>query len=509
MGKTSSNIDEAIAAEKLKQEQEKTKQIAADREKAEALAKQEQEKAKQEQEKTKQFTEETAAKTKILAEETIKAKGIATQAVNAAEQIAIVTKNKRRLGWFGVGIVALLGADYFWNGNEWVIHQRIKYKLTRQSTSNLKPIPSVTIPRRQTPLIPMFKPTLLLGESGTGKSTLFAMLARKCIEDKVPNIYISVRGNTNKQVPNVEKLHSVERLNVMANQVLQEIGYPTRDPFITTFVKSIRAIRFGTATIESEAKPESLTVSRFQVAFNSLFKVCKEIRDERKAKGFSDLEAAPVILMDEVHDLMKDSKLANVGGREMFETLTTQLVVEGVTNNCIRSVIAGSDGQLAFDANYTHMKSNRLIRYYLQDPNESDVKVALKAKGYTEEECNQVISFCGTRLRILEDILLPENKVEIANFLRATKDIAVTDYKTFFKTIENEGDKQMVVKILDTIYEGKMNVDIEELPEPVQQGEYTTVFYLTPDSRLHFQSQSMRNTWPHYKTEHLQKKQLK
>ena len=174
---------EAIAVEKLKQEQGKTKQI-------EAIAKQEQEKAKQEQEKAKQFAEETKAKHSEAAERikqstigTTKAEGLAIQEVNKAKQIDVVTKNIRRVGWFGAGVVFLFGLDYLWNGNEWVIRQRIKHKLYR-GHFKLYPSPIVTFtPSNPKKLDITFIPTVLLGPTGCGKSTLLSNICLISVND--------------------------------------------------------------------------------------------------------------------------------------------------------------------------------------------------------------------------------------------------------------------------------------------------------------------------------------
>jgi hypothetical protein len=514
---SSSTLSDALITEKLKQEQLNTQAKKLKLEALEEHAKQEQlntqakklqleEHAKQEQlklealeEHAKQERMKTYAATNAVARE--QADRDAREAHKTQLAIAV-----------GLGLVGL-AADYWYNGSTQAIRWRMRKALTSGSfMKNLKLPPAIPFNTYQAKLVPTFLPTMLIGPTGCGKSTLLSMIARELLAAKQPVLYLSIRGDVSQDprttkddqptaVPSEEEKRSnaILRMNSVTTKLLDEMGYPRRDPLILPFLKIFRRIRYGEA--EVELAPNQKTVSRFKDAFACFFEVCREIRDERLSQGHSLPSSAPSLLLDEVHDLIRDERLAMVGGKEMFNTLAIYLVTEGVNKETVRTVMAGSNGKLVLDANETTLGSRAPGRYRLKDPKESDVIAALKTKGYTDEACKKLVGFLGTRLRLYDSIFKTETPGSVDAIIEACTTNAETSYANFFKKFPDPHIRRAVVTFVDLIYEtGAVNID--KAPWQLKQIDFSKVLFMEHDGDLLFQSEIMRNLWPQIKAEY-------
>jgi hypothetical protein len=75
--------------------------------------------------------------------------------------------------------------------------------------------------------------------------------------------------------------------------------------------------------------------------------VSEELQRERQ-RTMDPLDAAPMLLFDEVQDLVKDARLARAGGRLILSVLGTLLVSYGVDRRAVRAMVTGSSAEVAF-----------------------------------------------------------------------------------------------------------------------------------------------------------------
>jgi hypothetical protein len=276
------------------------------------------------------------------------------------------------------------------------------------------------------------------------------------------------------------------------------MGYPVRDPIILPFLRRINRITIGETSVESQPKEENKIVSRFSKAVTCLFDVCNEIRNERLTAGYTLEKSAPSLLLDEVHDLIRDERLAKVGGRAMFKTLGTKLVSEGVSNEVVRSVIAGSNGKLALEVDGSTVGNRVGNQYRLEDPKEKDLIEALKAKGFTDADCERLINFCGTRLRLYDRIFKYELPATVDSIIDRWTKKGKTSYSKFFSKITDSVFRKTVIQLIDIIYKGGL-IKLENLPPQMQQIDFGKIIFIEDDGKLIFQSKVIKNLWPEMK----------
>jgi len=285
-------------------------------------------------------------------------------------------------------------------------------------------------------------------------------------------------------------------MNKIAAQVFEQIGFPTRKPLISylnnlpLFFKTL----FTNTKVQYDLEVQTKT--RFEYALKCLFKVCADIRNDRFNTGnYTEEESAVTLLFDEVHDLVKDSKLKSIGGDEIFAYLTESLASYGVNAGYIRSVIAGSSGQLCTDVELTKI-GDRYTTHYVYDPEPALVVKELRKLNYSEEECTKIINTCGTRLRILQKPL--KRKINVDEFLKRTTGIMQRRYKDFFEHISTVDNKKQMVKIFDAL-SNNQEVDWSTVPTAVKKINsdlYTKLLYVDTDKVVQFQSQVARTVWP-------------
>ena len=128
-----------------------------------------------------------------------------------------------------------------------------------------------------------------------------------------------------------------------ASQVFAQIGFPPRRSVVSelfdkgvSFCNSVTAFEVNVATR-----------ARLVYALRLLFEAAESLYFERVREGIAQEDAEAVVLFDEVQDLIKDDRLAQAGGRYVFEYLGTLLVSYCVDRRVVRSVVAGSSAMLS------------------------------------------------------------------------------------------------------------------------------------------------------------------
>jgi len=149
---------------------------------------------------------------------------------------------------------------------------------------------------------------------------------------------------------------------------------------------------------------------------------------------------------------------------------------------------------------------------YLLDPEIKEVKKTLVAKGYSDDECTKIFSFCGTRLRLLQPLLY--NKLDVDVYLQGLQETMEEQYKTILKPLSKE-DKKRMVQIFDTLYKinpsnpDEIVPEWDDLPTDVQKADYSKVLYVRRNENLEFQSQAVRTVWPIIRKEYEKRNELR
>ena len=309
---------------------------------------------------------------------------------------------------------------------DWVLHDSpdfIKWRMAAQLRACRVPASAVAVPMPnefRLPQIPFelqFLPTMILAPSGAGKSTLLAKIAREAAMPadasrspapvvlvrlrQTPSVDRSVQASV-KPVDSqeIELADACAQLDATATRVYAQIGFPTRRSLLQSLLD--RGITLSAGDSKLHLHKASVTTSRLVDALNTLFEVCAQLRQERLAAGMSLQDAAPVLLFDEVQDLIRDERLARVGGVAIFNTVAKLLVTYGVDENAVRTAVTGSSALLSVCFERTVASGGRWCYYELPDPKPEVVVLALQGREYTDVDAKAMVELCGTRLRLLE-----------------------------------------------------------------------------------------------------------
>lgn len=311
-----------------------------------------------------------------------------------------------------------LGGALAW---DWYTHESPEY-IKRQMASHLRkcrvpeaarglPVSTLVLPVSQYPLTLGFLPTMVLAPSGAGKSTLLAKAAREAAmpadaaRAPAPAVLVRIRHTPTSAGAAVEMssdLSAYAQLDATAQLVYSQIGFPVRRALLKLVLDGVEITMKG--GMSYKLKADTVT-SRLSTALSTLFEVSATLCHERVAAGLSREEAAPVLLFDEVQDLIRDDRLANAGGLAVFLALSKLLVMYGVDQRVVRTAVTGSSALLSVFFERTVARGGRWSFYELRDPDEGPVLAALCAGGYSPCDAADMVALCGTRLRLLEEPL--------------------------------------------------------------------------------------------------------
>ena len=320
--------------------------------------------------------------------------------------------------WLFRGGVLLLGglwADWIAHESEWAIKMRMGARLRAGCVSNAAEAPRQPLPVEGPPPALDFRPTMVVGPTGCGKSTLLATIARRALDDAVPVALVRMRlpgpedaaGSLYGQPPG--SVHggldpAGSRMKATADYVFKQIAFPLRRAVLQTALDRISSLNVhGAMGVELTKTLDAR--DRLCQALSLLFEVAKEQYHARRAAGVPHEDAAPVLLFDQVQDLIRDDRLAGAGGRFVFNTLAVLLVAYGVDSESVRAAVAGSSALLSVEFDKTVASGFRWVYYELPDPEADAVLAALRASGYSDDDARSMVALCGTRLRLLADPL--------------------------------------------------------------------------------------------------------
>lgn len=290
-------------------------------------------------------------------------------AAAVAERVRIEAQRARTEGmltaapflFFGA-CAGVLAADYALHDARGVQLYRIMRKLRKGAlpvTAELRPARPLPVPGPRLRMELSTPPTMVLGASGSGKSTELALTARELVapppgSDAPPCsvVYVRMREPKSQKATGGEGISDDEstneataRLAQIAQQVYSQIGFPRRQSVISMLLP--RFSSYG--GVKAELRDATYQRDRLSFALQLLFDAAEQLWLERMAAGVAHEHAPIVLLFDEVLDLVKRKRLAEVGGRYVFEQLGTLLVAYGVDRGAVRSAVAGSSAVLAIE----------------------------------------------------------------------------------------------------------------------------------------------------------------
>ena len=428
----------------------------------------------------------------------------------------------------GISVAALLAVDFYRHESPNYIRRRMLATLraSRAPTTPLarQPVASQLLPVSQSRLVLGYLPTMLLGPTGSGKSTLLSTVARESAALKAgthaatPMVFVRMRlpstqalspeGVASDSTTSLADAH--KQIDSLAYQVFQQIGYPTRRAILIRVPEALKMKFGGGSDGGLLADFSSPTSRRLCDALCCLFEVSEELCNERRQrKDVLPEEAAPVLLLDEVQDLIKVSRLANVGGRAVFDTLANLLVMYCVDRRVVRAAVAGSSALLSVEFDRTVASGSRWRYYELRDPEKSAVLDALCASGYSKSDADELVALCGTRLRLLEPALLyGASAVSARELITSSVDMATRHYRDLFRQL-SAVEKGVLSRVLDQAERAEANGQATHASPPLLSHEVTEtlvaraskVLYLRLDGSLTFQSALHRAVWSQLRDE--------
>ena len=112
-------------------------------------------------------------------------------------------------------------------------------------------------------------------------------------------------------------------------------------------------------------------------------------------------------MFDSIEDLVRSDRLREHGGKQMFEHLARLFILHTNDHHNVHIVAAGSSAFLK--EAYAHTVADpgkfRWSVHEMPKPSADAVKESLLAAGYENETAAEIISVCGTRLRLLSRFL--------------------------------------------------------------------------------------------------------
>jgi hypothetical protein len=287
-----------------------------------------------------------------------------------------------------------------------------------------------------------------------------------------------VRISENKDDRNVEEvsktLDGKIDLMVTASKIFSAIGYPAKPSLFNRLAENITDIK--TSDLQLKFKSCERTTSRIIEAFELLFEILSE------SNGFAAI--------DEVHDLIRNDRLASVGGRLIFQHLTQLIVEHAVNSATMKIAFAGSSNFLWFDLNKTVLIGTRSNMQHIEDM-QADVIIK-----YLVEEHNipidiaaNIIEKCGTRLRLVLKCATAEDWKRQLDELYSD---ALENLNVFYASIKEYHELHAT---LTKISKGEI-ITLFNIPKDQWHVEkFSQIIYVGRGARLYFQNRIVEEMW--------------
>jgi hypothetical protein len=402
-----------------------------------------------------------------------------------------------------VGAVVLgglfLAYDHYTHHNKAYLLRRIKAKLVAGPHESLLPKPPSfsPLPLPPLPIEDMNVPLLILGASGSGKSSQLAELARTFKAKGVPVIYFRFRaareldpdGSPRDGPPQAPP----SDLTVAAQRFYKAVGYPVRASIVSRwtvggFALSADGVQLSTAREHVE--------SRLRGAISDLYVVCGELYEERMADpSIAHSDRKPVVLSDELHDLLHD-RYRNVGGKAVFAHFGNEMTQSDVDAGTSRTILAASGAELLQELRaLSAARSDRVFPYMQPDPSASSVRERLAAVGYDPVTVDAIVATCGTRVRLLAPFL-SSRRADVSSRLQSLKAAAEEKVSALMARCPEKADRQKLVRLLDKLAESPTSAElVERFPAAVQKPFPNEALLRLVGGRASFQTEAVRQAW--------------
>ena len=450
-----------------------------------------------------------------------------TRAEAETASVRLSTSIRASLALACVGVCCALGVDWYLHESADEARRQVTARLRRGGVPNsARAPPNHLLPLAQSQLSLGFQPVMLMSPTGAGKSTLLASFARREAEPETtaepalvvllrlrapPSAEAGGRGSQSATVgtgSSAVKDETLERLGATAAQVYNQIGFPLRRAVLRDVLDAVSAIRFGDAALDLRTCRER---DRLVGALRTLFEACELLFHERVNAGMSRSDAAPILLLDEVHDLIRDDRLAAAGGRYLFQELATLLVAYVVDRQVVRAAVAGSSALLSVEFDRTVAAGARWEYFTLQDPAERSVHDALLAVGYSAADASDMMTLCGARMRLLRKPLrLGPSELGAAEFCAAARQLAAAHFADLFRAA-SIADARLFADTLDAAMRSERVRGRGRGPRPPALSRSFTeahaeaasrVLYVQLDRTLAFQSRLHACVWREVRTQY-------
>ena len=332
----------------------------------------------------------------------------------------------------------------------------------------------------------MTLPTVIIGPTGCGKSTLLNQIINhvKCTQKRYfffPRLtaFVSLRNIDSVTQNSSSEKQKTANIQEAAKNLFKSIGFPVNTSISSRMINSVKRITIITNTLGIEMNPDLAVTDRMKEALELLFECLSD------AQGF--------VALDEVHDLIRNDRLAESGGRVVFNYLAYLFVIHIVNSKRVQGVCAGSSNHLFRELNKTVAHGHRLCEVYITDFDKPEVLSYLEnTRHIPADVATFIIDNCGTRLRSLERC------VGISSLARAQTVIAAHDIgarhivEEFYAFSETYPELLVTMK---SIVDGK-SMYLKDLPKDLQLVEYIgRVLYVGPGSQLYFQNTLIERAW--------------
>ena len=334
--------------------------------------------------------------------------------------------------------------------------------------------------------IAMTLPSILVGPTGSGKTTLLKqILDRVKNTEKTswslprPTALVSLRSLGALQKENIgsEAAKTME-LGEAATNLFRSIGFPSKTSVLSRFLTGVKIFRMGLVEVNMDTNQLEVS-SRMKEALEVLFECLSD------ARGF--------VAFDEVHDLIRNDRLVDSGGRDVFECLAKLLVNHVVNSLRVQAVCAGSSNFLVLELNKTVACGTRLSLEFIQDVERPEML------SYLVNDCHipkEVATFCldkcGTRFRLLQRCIVDPSLAKVQAVV-ASLDITSEAYvKQFYVMLKKYPEALIVMRNLVN----GIKMDVDNLPEDLQRVEKIgQILYVGLGSQLFFQNVHVERAW--------------
>ena len=225
-------------------------------------------------------------------------------------------------GAAALGAVAL-AADVVLHESRSAIYWRMWYKLKKPKLpASVRALRPHLLPRKQEQLKPSAdRVALLMSPSGAGKCTLLKEIARDAVtgaDGRPPTVAVLIQPRQSHERNLSAVKDSATEMDSLATRVLGQIGFPTRRSLLGGALA--RGFTWLGRWTQADLFPDS--TQRLKMALELLFEVLREVSKKQSADT-----PKPLLMIDELHDFIKDTRLTRLGGPELFNLLGGDLQV--------------------------------------------------------------------------------------------------------------------------------------------------------------------------------------